>query len=371
MNKQKEFALAMLKKAGVTVNGQQPWDINVKNEGFFQRALSQGTLGLGESYMDGWWEVKSLDQFIYRLLQADSESAIKPSLKVIASVLFSKLTNYQTKSKSKVVGEKHYDLGNDLFSAMLDKRMTYTCAYWKGANTLDEAQVNKLELVCQKMNLKPGMRVLDIGCGWGSFLKYASEKYGVSGIGVTISEEQVKLGNELNKDLPVEIRLQDYRDVSGNFDRVVSLGMFEHVGYKNYRTFFNKVKSVLKPDGLALLHTIGGNKSVTDGDPWAKKYIFPFGMIPSLAQISKSLEKTFIIEDVHNFGADYDKTLMAWYENFNRHWPELQNKYGDRFYRMWKYYLLACAGMFRARDCQLWQIVLSPTGVKGGYKSIR
>jgi len=171
--------------------------------------------------------------------------------------------------------------------------------------------------------------------------------------------------------LPIELRLQDYRDVHETFDHVISLGMFEHVGYKNYRTYMEVASRCLKDDGLFLLHTIGGNMSVTHTDPWIERYIFPNSMLPSLAQIGKAIEKIFVMEDWHNFGADYDKTLMAWFHNFNKHWDTLKGKHGDRFYRMWKFYLLASAGGFRARKNQLWQIVLSKNGVPGGYASIR
>ncbi|MDH7528362.1 MAG: cyclopropane fatty acyl phospholipid synthase, partial [Ignavibacteria bacterium] len=254
---------------------------------------------------------------------------------------------------------------------MLDKRMNYSCAYWKDATNLDEAQENKLELICKKLYLKPGMRVLDIGCGWGAFAKYAAEKYGVEVVGITVSKEQLKLAKELCDGLPVEIRLQDYREVNEKFDRIVSIGMFEHVGYKNYREYFKIAAKNLKDDGIFLLHTIGSNISTKSTDAWTHKYIFPNGMLPSLAQISKTVENLFVIEDVHNFGADYDKTLMAWYNNFKNNWHKLKDKYGERFYRMWEYFLLSCAGAFRARKNQLWQIVLSKKGILGGYSSIR
>jgi cyclopropane-fatty-acyl-phospholipid synthase len=254
---------------------------------------------------------------------------------------------------------------------MLDRRMTYTCGYWKNARNLDEAQEAKLDLVCQKLDLKPGQTVLDIGCGWGSFAKFAAERYGAHVVGVTVSEEQMKLGKELCKGLPVELRLQDYRDIQGSFDHIVSLGMFEHVGYKNYRTFMRVVYEHLSDGGLFLLHTLGGNTSVRSGEAWMDKYIFPNGMFPSLVQIGRAIEGLFVMEDWHNFSADYEKTLFAWFANFNKHWPEISGKYGETFYRMWKYYLLACAGTFRTRSSQLWQIVLSKNGVPGGYKSIR
>jgi cyclopropane-fatty-acyl-phospholipid synthase len=250
---------------------------------------------------------------------------------------------------------------------MLDRRMVYTCAYWNGATTLDEAQENKLDLVCRKLGLSPGMRVLDIGCGWGAFGKFAAERYGAQTVGITVSREQVELGRELCRGLPVTFELQDYRDLQGRFDRVVSLGMFEHVGEKNYRTFMQTVRRALADDGLFLLHTIGSPRTVHATDPWIGRYIFPNSLIPSAEQISRAFDGLFVLEDWHSFGADYDKTLMAWWHNFDELWPTLRDRYGDRFYRRWRYYLLTCAGSFRARSNQLWQVVLSPRGVPGGY----
>ena len=269
------------------------------------------------------------------------------------------------------MGEKHYDIGNDLYRAMLDKRLTYTCGCWKDAKDLNEAQEAKLDLVCKKIGLKGGQRVLDIGSGWGSFIGYAAEKYGASALGVTISKEQKELADALYKNISIKTLLQDYRDINEKFDHIVSLGMFEHVGYKNYRTFMKVAHNALKDDGLFLLHTIGGNQSAMGGDPWLNKYIFPNGMLPSIAQIGKSIEGLFVMEDWHNFGDDYYKTLMAWHKNFEDNWNKIKSNYNERFYRMWRYYLLSCAGSFRARKNQLWQIVLSKKGVNGRYKSIR
>lgn len=360
------FALADIK-----VNGSRAWDIKVNNPRFYRRVLADSSLGLGEAYMDGWWDCKAIDQFFFRVLRADLGSKIKPNAKLVLEILKAKLFNLQSKSRAFIVGEKHYDIGNDLYAAMLDKRMTYTCAYWNNAKNLGDAQEEKLDLVCRKLNLKPGQKVLDIGCGWGSFAKYAAEKYKAKVVGITVSKEQVKLAKELCKGLPVEIRLQDYRDVNEKFDHIVSLGMFEHVGHKNYRTYMEVASRCLKDDGLFLLHTIGSSTSVVKSEPWMEKYIFPGGMLPSPQQIAHAVEGLFTIEDWHNFSAYYDRTVMAWFKNFDSHWGELKHAYSERFYRMWKYYLLSCAGGFRSRYNQLWQIVLSKNGVLGGYQSIR
>lgn len=371
-NKYKTLTQQLLSLAGIEINGSNPWDIQVQDERFYKRAVTEVELGLGESYMDNWWDVEKLDEMIFRIMRADLQNKVKRNLKIALQLAGFYLINMQARQRAFIIGERHYDLGNDLFQNMLDKRMNYSCAYWKDAKTLDEAQENKLELICKKLYLKPGMRVLDIGCGWGAFGKYAAEKYEVEVVGVTVSKEQVALGKELCKGLPVEFRLQDYRDVNEKFDRIVSVGMIEHVGYKNYREYFQLAERNLKDDGLFLLHTIGEVRSTIATDAWTHKYIFPNGMLPSIAQLAKAVENLFIIEDLHNFGADYDKTLMAWYDNFQNSWEKLKNKYSERFYRMWKYFLLSSAGAFRSRNKnQLWQIVLSKKGVLGGYQSIR
>ena len=372
LNKYQSLVNKLLSLADIKVNGSNPWDIQVHDERFFKRAVTEVELGLGESYMDGWWDVEKLDDMIFRIIRADLQNKIKYNLKVALQLSGFYFINMQARRRAFIIGERHYDLGNDLFQNMLDKRMNYSCAYWKDADTLDKAQENKLELICKKLYLKPGMKVLDIGCGWGAFGKYAAEKYGVEVIGITVSKKQVALGRELCKGLHVEFRLQDYRDINGKFDRMVSVGMIEHVGNKNYREYFKIAERNLANDGLFLLHTIGEVRSVNKTDAWTHKYIFPNGMLPSIAQLAQAVEGVFVIEDLHNFGADYDETLMAWYNNFNDNWNVIKNKYNERFYKMWKYFLLSSAGAFRARSKnQLWQIILSKNGILNGYNSIR
>jgi len=362
MAKSKEVAEHLLDLAGITVNGNKAYDMQVHNEQLYRRLISDAALGLGESYMDGWWDTPALDQLIARVTAADLEQKVKGNLKLKLQVLKSKLFNFQKRSRAFQVGEQHYDAGNDLYRAMLDKRMAYTCGYWKKARTLDDAQEAKLDLVCKKIGLQKGMSVLELGCGWGSFAKFAAERYGAQVTGVTVSKEQVELGNAECKGLPVTIELKDYREVSGVYDRVLSIGILEHVGYKNYRTYMEVADRCLKDDGIAFIHTIGGNISTTMTNPWTDKYIFPNGMLPSIAQIARAMEGLFVMEDWHNFGPDYDKTLMAWYDNFEKAWPRLKEKYDEHFYRMWKFYLLSSAGGFRSRYNQLWQIVMTKTG---------
>lgn len=367
----KETVEKILASADVTLDGNRLSDINVHNHDLYARVLAQGSLGLGESYMDGWWDCNALDQFFFKIMRSDVAKNVPMTLNTIFAVLQSKLMNMQSKARAFQVGEQHYDLGDDLFSLMLDKRMIYSCAYWKNAKNLDEAQEHKLDLICKKLYLRPGLKVLDIGCGWGGLAEFMAKNYGVQVVGVTISKEQAKCAQDRCKGCDVEIRLQDYRDINETFDRIVSVGMFEHVGYKNYQTFIDICHKLIRDDGLMLLHTIGSNQSYTTGDEWINKYIFTNGMLPSICQIAKTLEGKFVMEDWHNFGADYDRTLMAWHGNFIENWPKIQAKYGDRFYRMWNYYLLCCAGLFRARSIQLWQIVISKKGELGGYQSIR
>lgn len=371
MSSARAFVESLLKTADVTIDGDRPQDITVHDERLFNRVIRYGTMGLGEAYMDGWWDAKDIDVFIHKVLSAHLEEEIRFNVASVFAIAKAFLFNLQSSARAFIVGEVHYDLGNDLYEAMLDKRMVYTCGYWKDATTLDEAQEAKLDLVCRKIGLKKGDRILDIGCGWGSFAKFAAEKYGASVVGITVSVEQAALARERCKGLPVEIRVCDYREVHEEFDHIVSLGMFEHVGVKNYRTYFEVARRCLKPDGLFLLHTIGDNISRVTSDPWITKYIFPGGVIPSVRQIGEASEGLFVMEDWHNFGPDYDTTLMAWFKNFDAAWPSLRAKYGDRFYRMWKYYLLSCAGAFRARKVHLWQIVLSKEGIPGGYHSVR
>lgn len=361
---------SLLEGTDVKINGDRPWDLQVNDERFYRRVLAEGSLGFGEAYMDGWWDCERLDEMMTRILSAGLNREVVA--RVLAfDIVRAKLLNLQNKRRAFTVGKEHYDIGNDLYARMLDSRMIYSCGYWKRADTLEEAQAAKLDLTARKLRLQPGMRVLDIGCGWGGAARYMAEHYGCEVVGVTISRSQVAYAAEHHKDLPIDIRFQDYRDLNESFDRIYSIGMFEHVGVKNYDTFMKTARRLLADDGLLLLHTIGNSRTVHQGDPWISRYIFPNAMLPSATQISEAAEERFIMEDWHNFGADYDTTLMHWAANFDEAWPELREQYGDRFYRMWKFYLLSCAAGFRSRNHQLWQIVFSPHGVPGGYETVR
>jgi len=350
------FGEQLLAELGIELGGSAPTDIVVHDNRFYERVLADRELGLGESYQAGWWDANQLDEFLTALVMKDVRSLIKPSPTLLATAARAKVQNRQTLKRAADNASAHYDIGNDLYERMLDKRMIYSCGYWADAVDLETAQEAKLDLVCRKLGLKSGMRVLDIGCGWGGFACYAAERYGVDVVGISLAEEQVRVATERTNHLNVDIRLQDYRTMEGTFDRIVSIGMFEHVGPKNYKAFFEHCDRLLTPDGVMLHHTIGGLESRTQTDPWFDKYIFPGGVLPSLAQIGQASEGSWVLEDFHNFGPDYDTTLMHWHARINQAWPDLPH-YDEHFRRTWDYYLMGSAAGFRSRSTQLWQMV--------------
>jgi cyclopropane-fatty-acyl-phospholipid synthase len=346
--------------AGITLNGPNPWDIQVNDERWYARVYRDKSLGLGESYMDGWWDCEQIDEMISRVLRSGVISELSVNLQDALRVIPAALFNLQSVTRSRMIAERHYDLGNDLFQTFLDPYSQYSCAFFEGTEDLAQAQENKLALIAEKLNLAESDQVLDIGCGWGGFARYAAERYGCSVTAVNISQEQLHFAREFCAGLPVSFLDCDYRSIDGHFDKIVSVGMFEHVGYKNYRTYMEVVHRCLEEDGIFLLHTIGNNKTIKgDTNPWITKYIFPNGFLPSITQIAKAAEGLFVIEDLHNLGPHYDKTLMAWNDNFQEAWPELDERYDSRFKRMWEYYLLSSAGAFRARNIQLWQVAMT------------
>jgi cyclopropane-fatty-acyl-phospholipid synthase len=371
MDKAEKLLGDLLAHADVRINGSRAWDITVHNPQLYQRLLRDGVLGLGESYVDGWWDCDDLGEMVRKLLLADLEHVVQP-LKLLLPVLRAKLMNVQNRSGASRDVPSHYNRGNLLFRNMLDQRMVYSCAYWKNADNLDDAQDAKLDLVCRKLGVKAGDHLLDIGCGWGSLLKFASERYGARGTGITLASEQIALGRELCQGLPIELRMQDYRDLDERFDHIVSIGMFEHVGPQNYRTYMEIAAKCLNDDGLFVLHTLGVNRERESTDPWTERYIFPGARLPVAEQIARAAKGLFVLEDWHNIGVYYAPTLEAWFANFDRNWNTiLAPHYDERFYRMWKYLLLSTPGSFRARRSQVWQIVFSKKGVQGGYESVR
>lgn len=372
----KDQTAKVLAQADIKIDGKRPWDIKILNENIYKRILSQGMLGVGEGYMAGEWECNSIDELVSKILRnldnVDKIYFVKKNFIFLLRLFFAKFINFEGRNKDLEVVKKHYDIGNDLFLSFLDPYNQYTCGYFKDTKDLNVAQEQKLDLICKKLHLSSKDKVLDIGCGWGGFAKYAASHYGCSVTGITISKEQAKYAREFTKGLPVKILVQDYRDLKGKYDKILVCGMIEHVGYKNYRSFLEIINKNLKDDGIFLLHTIGALDKYTD-DPksWIRKYIFPNGMLPTVRLLAESSEGLFVMEDWHNFGAYYDKTLMGWFKNFHKNWHKIKNKYGETTYRMYKFYFLTCAGAFRTRNLQLWQVVFSKKGVLGGYSSVR
>jgi cyclopropane-fatty-acyl-phospholipid synthase len=359
MSRAQDVMTNLLAFADIRINGARPWDIQVRDRRFFNRVLASGTLGFGECYMDGWWDCDALDEMCCRAIRAGLEKRFKFRLPNIWALLTSLLANQQTLRRSRKVGRVHYNLSNDFFEAMLDPNMQYSCALFAEGDDLASAQQRKLDWICDRLRLRPGLRLLDIGCGWGGLARYAAHHYECEVVGITISQEQFRYAQRWCRGFNVEIQLRDYREVSGQFDRVVSVGMIEHVGYKNYRTYMRAAARSLGEDGLFLCQGICGNVSCAHADPWIERYIFPNSMLPSLARLTRAAEGAFIIQDVKNIGPNYDPTLLAWEENFRRAWPRFADRYGERFRRMWRFYLLSCAGAFRARSLQVFSILFS------------
>src|SRR5437867_11049691 len=366
MSRAQNVMTDLLAFADIRVNGARPWDIQVHDQRFFNRVLASGTLGFGESYMDGWWDCDALDEMSCRAIRAELEKRFEFRLPNIWALLTALLANQQTPGRARTVGRVHYDLRNDVFEAMRDPNMQYSCALFAEGDDLASAQLRKLDWICERLRLRPDLRLLDIGCGWGGLARYAARHYGCHVVGITISREQFRYAQRRCRGLDVEIQLRDYREVTERFDRAVSVGMVEHVGYKNYRTYMQAASRSLGDDGLILCKGMCGNVSRFHTDPWITRYIFPNSMLPSLAQLTRAAEGVFIVEDVKNIGPNYDPTLLAWEENFRRAWPRFADRYGERFRRMWRFYLLSCAGAFRACSLQVYSILFSKEGTAIG-----
>ncbi|XP_037036255.1 cyclopropane-fatty-acyl-phospholipid synthase-like [Bradysia coprophila] len=361
--------------AGIKINDNtEPHNMIVHNDWFYHRIACDGSLGWGESYAEGWWDCKKLDDYFYKILQNGLyQELLFPWEKLIRYLTFDAF-NRQIVGCSQEIADKHYDFGNPFFKSFLGTSMIYSCAYWIGAKNLDEAQQNKLQLIGRKLKLKPGMRVLDVGCGWGELCKFLAQTYNVEVVGVTNSKEGAKEARQRCTGLHVDIRLQDYRDINESFDRIVSIELLEHVGRKNYRSFFELMHRCLSDDGIFLLHTIGhDNDSIPRTEPFVWKHLIPNVMLPNHKSIPVAIDNLFCIEDWHNFGPHYEKTLLAWRDNFVINWPTISRMYENptsSFYRKWTLYLNIGAALFRARKAQVWQIVLTK-GLDGGYNSVR
>ena len=345
----------------VQVGGPRAWDIQVHDERFFGRLVRDGSLGLGESYVEGWWDCPAVDQLFDRLGRGSTN---KPTRSLARSLmrLRSKLTNLQSRARARQVIERHYDLPVGLYERMLDANMQYSCAWFEGTQDLGQAQRLKLELIARKLDLKEGQQVLEIGSGFGGLARHLAQEHGVRVRATNLSGEQMAFARRFNAGLPVEIIEEDYRDTRGRYERIVSIAMLEAVGRRNYTAYFERVHQALQDDGVFVLHTIGDNRSRPHVDRWILEYIFPNGELPSPGELGQEIEGRFVLEDWHNLGPHYDPTLMAWARNFEQAWPEIQaldERFDERFRRLWRYYLLSSAGNFRARNVQLWQLVLT------------
>jgi cyclopropane-fatty-acyl-phospholipid synthase len=367
----KNIVTNLLSQAGITINGNAPWDIQVNRDHFYRGAL-RGSLGFGESYMKRDWDVESLDALFRRIIRMDIVHSPLVTLNRLYLDIKSRLTNLQTRIGSLAIAEHHYDLDHRLYELFLGPYNQYTCCFFNKAQSLEDAEVEKLEMICNKLDLSEGDRVLDIGCGWGGFAKYAAETRGCRVTGISISKEQIAYAREYVAGLPVDIVECDYRDLpsrfdAGHFDKAVIIGMIEHVGYKNYRKLVRIVHRALKDDGVFLLHTIGNSRRTTVADPWMEKYIFRNSMVPAMSQLANAFEGLFVVQDWENYGHYYAPTLAAWQQNFEANWPQIEaieteRRFDEKFRRMFNYYFLSCKAGFETEHINLWHIVMSKEG---------
>lgn len=342
--------------------GKPAFTVKIHGEIPLKELVTSTSLALGEAYMDGRLEIEgdlyaALDQFMGQMGKFFTDR------KALQKLLHSSASR---KNQKKEV-QSHYDIGNEFYQMWLDLTMSYSCGYFqKETDRLYEAQVNKADYILQKLHLQEGMTLLDIGCGWGFLLTEAAKKYKIHGTGITLSEEQYRKFQERiqeeHLEAYLEVKLMDYRELKkqeGRFDRIVSVGMVEHVGREQYPLFLSCAANALKPGGVFLLHFISALKEYP-GDPWMKKYIFPGGMVPSLREmIAASAEENFHILDVENLRLHYTKTLLCWRDNFTQHRTEICDIYGEQFARMWELYLCACAATFHNGVIDLHQILMT------------
>lgn len=366
--------------AGILLDDDDsPYNIQlVKPDKFFRAVALRGHDGFADAYMKGYWECTALDQCVFKLLSSGAIDSLRfhPSnLRLCVSDLF---RNKQKPGRAQRNVSHHYNRGA-VFEVMLDRTRSYSCGHWALARNLEDAQIAKLDLVCLKLGLKPGMSFCDIGCGWGALLRHAAKKYGCASAGITLSTDQRDyIGSpdfDSPEDVPLTARLDDYRNLHGQYDRIASVGMFEHVGRKNARNFMRCVDRYLKPGGLFLLHTIASRHSSPSLNhpelPWIEKNIFPGGSLLSMGQITTAAQGIFKVLDQENFGPYYDLTLMEWAKNFKEGWESIKSLYSEEFYRMWLYYLYSCAAGFRSGRLELFQIVLAKPDWQGLYRGVR
>lgn len=356
------FCLKFEGKEYMIGEGKPEFTIHIKKPIPMAELMKSTSIALGEAYMDGTLEIEgdlyyALNHFLGQMGKfSTDQSALK-------KLIFSS----KSKKNQKKEVQSHYDIGNDFYKMWLDDTMSYSCGYFKNEDdTLEQAQRNKVDYLLEKLYLSKGMNLLDIGCGWGFLLIEAAKKYKIHGTGITLSKEQYK---EFEKRIKAEgledlltVELMDYRDLpkyGQKFDRVVSVGMLEHVGRGNYEEFFDCVKSVLNPGGIFVLHYISALKEYP-GDAWIKKYIFPGGVVPSLREIMNIAgDKRFYTVGVESLRRHYNKTLLCWNKNFQKHREEVVELFDERFARMWELYLCACAATFMNGIIDLHQIIFT------------
>jgi cyclopropane-fatty-acyl-phospholipid synthase len=329
-----------------------------------EHVLESGSLGFGEEYMAG--DIQIEGDFI-QLLRFGADSAflnLPLGLKAKLAIKHLRQTSLNTLSRSQKHVAHHYDRGNDFYKLWLDESMAYSCAYFRHENdTLEQAQQQKYEHICRKLQLKAGETLVDIGCGWGGMLIYAAKHYGVRGVGCSLSKEQVEYAVDLVKreglSEKISIVFEDYRNIQGEFDKFVSIGMFEHVGKQFIPTFMEKAQSLLKRKGIGLLHTIGQERPVP-GDPWTLKYIFPGGYIPALDEIVRTMcEAKLIPTDVENLRLHYARTVEEWSARFEVHVKKIEAMYDASFVRMWRMFLSGCVANFRYGDMRLYHVLFT------------
>lgn len=360
-------ARKILQRSGIELNGKKPWDIQIKDPSIYMDTFLKGSLGFGDGYINGKWDVEKPDLFFEKIFL--KHVSLIPNLGDTLFNIRNFILNTQIGKRAFQVGEMHYDLGNEMFEYMLGESMGYSCGvFLNPGDTLGDAQYNKFETFCKKLRFRKGMKVLEVGAGWGTFARLAAQKYGVEVVGLTVSAEQKAFAENRCKGLPVKFLLMDYSDLdekySGYFDRVVSIEMIEAVGRKNFHQYFSIIGRAMKDDGLFGLQSIVGSGKA---DPFISTRIFPNGLVPSAADLVKNSADILRLKHWESIGKDYEKTLMSWEANFRNNWKTIsklkssggRKLYDDKFYRMWRYYLLSCAALFRTGMIDDAQIIMS------------
>jgi cyclopropane-fatty-acyl-phospholipid synthase len=350
----------------------------IENPEFFRRVLTQGNLGLGESYMEHQFEVEhgTLERFLMALARSDIEQAVRDNPRQVARLASIRVKNLFRGRMANV--QSHYDLGEDLFAAFLDDSLAYSCGYQRSSSdTLAELQVNKFDRICQKLSLVPGERLLDIGCGFGGLLIHAARHYGVQCVGITISRHHHRRGREIVEAQglsgQIDIRFATHEQIPEQFDKIVSVGMMEHLSRRDYPVYIRNIKRSLTEGGAGLIHCIGCNNFRNRHDPFIQKYIFPGSGQPRLSEMALFLEKNALsILDVENMAQHYAPTLRGWQENFANNYHRLDHrKYDDRFRRMWEYYLACGIAAATASDSALYQVLfMNSRRIERFYKRV-